>query len=319
VRRYLASLALGSALACSAASSPQAASRLGVRPDPGVDTVRGTVSVVGTATDERVMIRPLGGGPAIPVSGPVAKTLLLVSGADVQASGRRDAAGAFDVREFVVRSVDDVPAIDGTLVAQDGGIAIMTTDHTTHPIANPPPALRAHVGQRVWITGPLETGAVTFGVIAPAAAGDAAQRPIDLPPNAPADSPKSVDAKCLLDAVHQAMAPYVAQAQASYPAARERFRAGLPPGHTFFVTTRLHDAAGREEQVFVIVDSIVNGIIAGRIASQINALREFRYGQPYSFPEAELVDWMVSRPDGSEEGNVVGNFLDSYTPPSSCT
>ena len=48
-------------------------------------------------------------------------------------------------------------------------------------------------------------------------------------------------------------------------------------------------------------------------------VRGFRYGQPYSFREADLVDWMVSRPDDSEEGNVVGNFLDSYTPPRTCT
>jgi uncharacterized protein YegJ (DUF2314 family) len=146
-----------------------------------------------------------------------------------------------------------------------------------------------------------------------------AQRPVDLPPNAPADKPKSVNASCLLDAMHQAMAPYVAQAQATYPAARERFRAGLPHGYTFFVTTRLHDAAGHEEQAFVVVDSIANGMIAGRIASHINVVRDFRYGQPYTFPEADLVDWMVSRPDGSEEGNVVGKFLDSYSPPRTCT
>jgi hypothetical protein len=30
----------------------------------------------------------------------------------------------------------------------------------------------------------------------------------------------------------------------------------------------------------------------------------------YSFQESELVDWLISRPDGSEEGNVVGKFLD---------
>ena len=156
-------------------------------------------------------------------------------------------------------------------------------------------------------------------LLALAASTASAQRPIELPPNAPADKPVSVNAKCLLDAMHQAIAPYVAQARASYPAARERFRAGLPHGYTFFVTTRLHDAAGHEEQVFVVVDSITNGTIAGRIASQINSVRGFRYGQWYSFPEADLVDWMVSRPDGSEEGNVVGNFLDTYTPPRTCS
>ena len=156
-------------------------------------------------------------------------------------------------------------------------------------------------------------------LLALAARTASAQRPLDLPPNAPPDKPRGVGARCLLDAMNQAMAPYVAQARSNYPAARERFRAGLPRGYTFFVTTRLHDAAGHEEQVFVVVDSITSGMIAGRIASPINVVRDFRYGQPYTFPEAELVDWMVSRPDGSEEGNVVGNFLDGYTPPRSCT
>lgn len=160
---------------------------------------------------------------------------------------------------------------------------------------------------------------LTAAVVAWAARTADAQSSTGLPPNAPEDKPKSVSDTCLLDAMHQAMAPYIARARATYPAARERFRAGLPPGHTFFVTTRLHDAAGREEQVFVVVDSITSGMIAGRIASTINVVRGYRYGEPYTFPEAELVDWMVSRPDGSEEGNVVGNFLDSYTPPRTCT
>lgn len=164
---------------------------------------------------------------------------------------------------------------------------------------------------------PLRSLAAALIALAARTAG--AQSSTSLPPNAPPDKPKSVSAACLLDAMHQAMAPYIAQARASYPAARDRFRAGLPAGHTFFVTTTLHDAAGREEQVFVAVDSITNGTIAGRIASQINTVLGYRYGEPYTLLESDLVDWMVSRPDGSEEGNVVGKFLDSYTPPRICT
>ena len=38
----------------------------------------------------------------------------------------------------------------------------------------------------------------------------------------------------------------------------------------------------------------------------------YAYKQPYSFPESELVDWLIAKPDGSEEGNVVGKFLDTY-------
>jgi hypothetical protein len=144
-----------------------------------------------------------------------------------------------------------------------------------------------------------------------------AQRPVEVAPNAPAD--KTLDATlCQWHAMDRAIAPRVAEARASYPAARDRFLAGLPPHHTFFITTRLHDAAGHIEQVFIAVDSIAGGTIAGRIWSQIGVVRGFRGGQPYSFPESELIDWMVARPDGSEEGNVVGKFMDTYEPPEKC-
>ena len=140
-----------------------------------------------------------------------------------------------------------------------------------------------------------------------------------LSPNAPPDRPKGVGASCLMDAMNQAMAPYVEQARASWPAARERFRAGLPAGHSFYVTTRLRDSTGRTEQVFVAVDSVARDTIYGRIASDIMVVRGYHSGQRHHFPESELVDWMVANPDGSEEGNVVGKFLDTYTPPKSCS
>jgi hypothetical protein len=144
------------------------------------------------------------------------------------------------------------------------------------------------------------------------------QRPAQVAPNAPPDNPVSAVLKCQLAAMYRAVAPYVAQARATYPAARDRFQAGLPPRHTFFVTTRLRDAQGREEQVFVAVDSVRGQTVSGRIWSQIGVVSGFRLGQPYTFADTELVDWMVARPDGSEEGNVVGKFLDTYTPPAEC-
>ena len=33
---------------------------------------------------------------------------------------------------------------------------------------------------------------------------------------------------------------------------------------------------------------------------------------PVMFPESELVDWVITHPDGIEEGNVVGKFLDEW-------
>jgi hypothetical protein len=37
----------------------------------------------------------------------------------------------------------------------------------------------------------------------------------------------------------------------------------------------------------------------------------FKLGQTYTFNESDLIDWFISKPDGSEEGNVVGKFLDT--------
>lgn len=157
--------------------------------------------------------------------------------------------------------------------------------------------------------------AIATLLAAPAAA---AQRPVDVAPNAPRDKPVNTYMACVRDSMYSAMKPYVAQARATYPAARDRFNAGLPPRHTFFVTTRLRDTSGREEQVFIAVDSIRDGRIAGRIWSQIEVVSGYHLRQPYTFPESELLDWMVARPDGTEEGNVVGKFLDTYTPPAVC-
>jgi hypothetical protein len=146
-----------------------------------------------------------------------------------------------------------------------------------------------------------------------------AQRPVEVAPNAPQDQPVSAVQRCQLRLIAEATAPYVAQARTTYPAARERFMRGLPPRHTMFVTTQLVDGAGRVEQVFVAVDSIRGSTIAGRIWSPIQVVRGYSLRQPYSFDESALVDWMVARPDGTEEGNVVGKFLDSYRPPRTCT
>jgi uncharacterized protein YegJ (DUF2314 family) len=109
-----------------------------------------------------------------------------------------------------------------------------------------------------------------------------------------------------------AIAPYVAQARASYPGARLRFLQGLPAGQRFFVTTRLHDDGGRLEQVFILVHRVEGGEIQGVIQNNIDVVKGFQRGQSYRFPESELLDWTITHSDGREEGNVVGKFLDTY-------
>jgi hypothetical protein len=36
----------------------------------------------------------------------------------------------------------------------------------------------------------------------------------------------------------------------------------------------------------------------------------YKRGDAYQFPESALTNWAIRKPDGSEEGNVVGKFLD---------
>ncbi len=131
-----------------------------------------------------------------------------------------------------------------------------------------------------------------------------------LAPNAPKDRPQLLQ-EATLD---KAIAPYVAKAKDTYRAAKAKYLAGLPRGETFFITTRLLDPRGGMEQVFVRVSRIEGDKISGTIASQVQLVAGYRFGQQYTFPESALIDWLISKPDGSEEGNVVGKFLDTYRP-----
>ena len=115
-------------------------------------------------------------------------------------------------------------------------------------------------------------------------------------------------------AYDRAIAPYVAKARATYPAAKKRFLAGLPPKYTFSVWVRLwqKDKNNRmhAEDVFVVVDSIKDSKVSGRIANIPENVTNYRQGQQVSVPESEIRNWVIVRPDGSEEGNFVGKFLE---------
>jgi uncharacterized protein YegJ (DUF2314 family) len=129
-----------------------------------------------------------------------------------------------------------------------------------------------------------------------------------LSPDAPVDQPKRTTAEQFHTA-EEAMKPYVEQARKTYPEARQRYLAGLPAKQVFFVTTRLYDGTGRFEQFFVEVKEIKDGKIRGLIASEMQFIKTHKLGDEYSFPESDLIDWTISKPDGTEEGNVVGKFL----------
>jgi Uncharacterized protein conserved in bacteria (DUF2314) len=139
------------------------------------------------------------------------------------------------------------------------------------------------------------------------------------PPPSPAASasasrerPVIAEGKSQSEELVAAIAPYVEKARQTYPSAKQRFLAGLPAGDHFFAGTRLRDATDSREQVFIAVSAIEGGRINGTIDSEVIRVKGYKQGDTYSFSERELTDWLISHPDGSEEGNVVGKFLDDW-------
>jgi Uncharacterized protein conserved in bacteria (DUF2314) len=155
-----------------------------------------------------------------------------------------------------------------------------------------------------------------IGLLLGCSIGGVSQEPEKLAPlatNAPKDQPKQITSEALKK-FEEAIKPYVEKARKTYPDAKKRFLAGLPPKYVFFVTTRLHDSSGKFEQVFIYVKEIKDGTITGIISSDVETVAGYKLRDTYSFPESELMDWTITKPDGTEEGNFVGKFLDTYHP-----
>lgn len=133
-------------------------------------------------------------------------------------------------------------------------------------------------------------------------------------PRAPPDKPVAVTRDEQQQRLDAALKPYIAKARATYHRAKTRYLAGLPPGQSFFVTVDLRDPAGHKEMIFLAVDSLVRDSIFGRIWNQIHLVQGYRLRDRHVVAERELLDWLITKPDGSEDGNVVGKFLDTYRP-----
>jgi uncharacterized protein YegJ (DUF2314 family) len=136
---------------------------------------------------------------------------------------------------------------------------------------------------------------------------------LTLPP--PEDLPKINESNEAYVAFERAAAPYLAKARETYPDAKRRFLSGQLGTRPFFVSVRLAEN-GRYENSFVRVLYIdeKSGDISGKIANEIQLLRNYRYDQRIIVHEADIRDWTIANPDGTQEGNLVGRFTDNYRP-----
>jgi hypothetical protein len=103
--------------------------------------------------------------------------------------------------------------------------------------------------------------------------------------------------------------PLVDQARQSYPEARKKFAAGLPRGDKFLVRVELKDAAGAGEIAVLRVRTIIDGVIKGQVYVPPKSLAGFAFGQPSDVKEGEILDWIIAKGDGTEEGDFMGHLL----------
>jgi uncharacterized protein YegJ (DUF2314 family) len=131
--------------------------------------------------------------------------------------------------------------------------------------------------------------------------------------NAPKDKPVS-SANDRTKAFENAIAPYVAKARATLPDTKKRFLKGLNKGEVLFVTIRLYGPDNKFEQVFVEVKTWKDQTITGVLSTEPTLVKGHQSGERIVIDQKDVYDWTVSKPDGTEEGNFVGNFLDNYRP-----
>ncbi len=126
-----------------------------------IDSLEGIVRVVGSnASTETVLTTD--DARSVTLAGPA--TLSRVSGLRVLVRGER-ASQRMNVIGFRVIAANGVAAHDGTLMADDPQLVLLTEDGRRLPVARPSAGLRAAIGHRVWISGPLDGETVAYGVI----------------------------------------------------------------------------------------------------------------------------------------------------------
>jgi hypothetical protein len=125
--------------------------------------------------------------------------------------------------------------------------------------------------------------------------------------NAPKDCNATMTSQTLSDVVGK-LSP---DALKTWPDAKERFLVGLPARHSLFVTLLISEPDGRSEYVFIAVDEIVKNTIRGRVWNDAKVVKSLQFRAPIEIPEDAISDWLITKPDGSEDGNIVGKYIDT--------
>ncbi len=125
------------------------------------------------------------------------------------------------------------------------------------------------------------------------------------------DKPFQVDGD-VSHTFENSIAARIQLAMRTLPDAKSRFIDGLPKGQSLYLTIRIAGNKGKIEQVFIKVTNWGNTTITGTLANKLCHATGYEVGQEIKFGEGDILDWTISKPDGSFEGNYIGKFVNNW-------
>ncbi|HEY7396553.1 MAG TPA: hypothetical protein VH559_16970 [Gemmatimonadaceae bacterium] len=128
--------------------------------------LRGIISVTGTRFEQRIQLRTQDRSTRLWANPGDSAALTRLGGMEVETRGWLDESG-MRVASFTAWSVSGSRVVDG-IVRVNGDKVTLETAKGLVVLGNPPNELRMMPGARVWVSGSLEKGPNSYGVIVPA-------------------------------------------------------------------------------------------------------------------------------------------------------
>jgi hypothetical protein len=128
--------------------------------------LHGTVSVTGTSFEQQLVLQSSNRNTRLlPANAADSTALVRLGGIEIAARGTID-GNALRVSGFTALSANGMPVVDG-IVRVAGRIVSLETSNGVVTLGNPPMALLQMSGARVWVSGPIDKGPNSYGVIVP--------------------------------------------------------------------------------------------------------------------------------------------------------
>lgn len=132
----------------------------------GGSVLHGVVSVTGTSFEQQIMLQASSRNTRLlPANAADSAALVRLGGVEIAARGAVEGS-TLRVASFTAMSADGKPVVDG-VVRVDGRNVSLETSNGRVALGNPPSALLQMNGARVWVSGPVDKGPNSYGVIVP--------------------------------------------------------------------------------------------------------------------------------------------------------